>query len=89
MDDMLGALLGMDKNKEIFNLHYQVNYLRLLFTHLLQQNPDLAKCMNQEAFDRARDVARDIVRDRFPNFNVRFPDSNLDEATACTPPTPE
>lgn len=89
MDDMLDLLMGVDKKNEIFNLYYEVTYLRNLFCHFLQNNSELAVCMDKDAIDKARKEAQEVVRARFPMCDIKFPDPDAkQEDSPCIPPTP-
>lgn len=94
MDDILDKLMGIDKKNEIFNLWYEVNFLRSVLNRILQLNPDLHENLREECFQKAREEAKEIVRKRFPHCKITFdspgtPNECQKEGPACTPPTPE
>lgn len=72
MHDMLDRLIGLDKKNEIFNLWYEVTYLRFLLVHVLQENPEVGKCITEESIQKARKDAQETVQARFPLCKIEF-----------------
>lgn len=89
MNDIFDEILGVDKKKEIFNLHYEINYLRILFNHVLKNNPTISSCVDIEAIDNARKQAQEIVKGMFPLCNIDFPNEDPEhQEISCNPPNP-
>jgi hypothetical protein len=96
MDDIMDRmLLGFDKKNEIFNLWYEINFLRLVLNEILVLNPSLHENLKEESFTRAREMAREIVTKRFPHCKIKFneeipnaTDESKQEQTCCTHPDP-
>ena len=57
---------------EIITLWYDVNYLRLVVSKILTENPELAKNLNEEAFNECRKQAQECVKKRFPEISLNF-----------------
>ncbi len=72
MDETLDQMLGIDKNKEIFSLWYEVTYLRMLLNHIMVENPEIGKCLTKECLDVARLQAEEIVKKKFPACIIQF-----------------
>jgi hypothetical protein len=94
MDDIMDKMFfGFDKKNEIFNLWYEINFLRLILNKILALNPSLVEKFDEECILAAREQAREIVTKRFPHckitFNQEIPnptDENKQEQTYCTHP---
>jgi len=97
MDDIMDRVLfGFDKKNEIFNLWYEVHFLRIVLNRILQLNPTLHENFKQEDQDAARILAQELVNKRFPhmkiNFNKPEPDAASEdqkEGQPCTPSAQE
>lgn len=88
MDDILYAIMGIDKQKEIFNLWYEVNFLRLSLNQILKLNPDLHVNLKKKDLESCRKEAQEIVKRRFPNCNIVFNEEaseSMQECPSCTP----
>lgn len=72
MDDMMDFMMGVDKKNEIFNLWYEVTFLRLVVNHVLVSNPSLAECLSEEAMAACKFNAQQIVQERFPVIKIDF-----------------
>ena len=95
MEDKMDMLFGVDKKNEIFNLWYEINFIRLVLNEILILKPYLKENLKEESFTRARAMAREIVTKRFPHFKINFnqeiqdpTDANKQEQTCCTHPDP-
>lgn len=91
MDDIFDKMMGFDKKNEIFNLWYEVNFLRLALNEVLKLNPSLHENLSEEIMDKCRKDAQDIVVKRFPNCNIKFNKTateSTQEHSCCTPPDP-
>lgn len=82
MDDVLDILLGVDKKREIFNLWYEITYLRGVLNEMMSQNPSLHINLTAETYDKCRRFAQDVVKSKFPHANIEF---NGSEATIKRP----
>lgn len=72
MDDIFDRLIGFDKKNEIFNLWYEIHFLRLVVNKLLELNPSLHENFSQEDQDKARENAQELVMKRFPQMKISF-----------------
>jgi hypothetical protein len=72
MDDILDAIMGIDKRKEIFTLWYEVTFLRVVVNKILSFNPHLHEKMTLEEYDLIRKEAQEIVKNRFPSCTIDF-----------------
>lgn len=72
MDDILDLLMGVDKKNEIFNLWFEVNFLRHCFNSILTLNPEIHKDFDEKWIERCREMAAEEVRNRFPNCKIDF-----------------
>lgn len=72
INDMMKMMLGLDEKSEIFNLWYEITYLRMFLSHILSINPILVENIEDEVFDECRKDAQTFVKNRFPNFNIDF-----------------
>jgi len=92
MSDIFDLLIGIDKRKEIFDLWYEVTYLRVLLSELLSHNPELFKNTSEEGFENCKLKAQEIVKARFPNAGITFdakePDSHQHSQNNQEPETP-
>ena len=69
MDNVIDAMMGLDKRKEIFNLWYEVTYLRLVVSQIIPTEG--ASNLNLE---KIRKDAQEIVKKRFPEVGITFKD---------------
>lgn len=72
MDDLLDRLMGVDKKNEIFNLWFELNFLRHCFNSILSLNPDIHKDFDEKWLERCRELAAEEVRNRFPHCVIDF-----------------
>jgi hypothetical protein len=72
MNDMIDKLLGIDQRNEIFNLWYEVTFLRLILDHLVQNNSNLRSNCTPQLIDTAKEEAQKIVQKRFPMIEIKF-----------------
>lgn len=91
MDDILDFLQGVDKKNEIFNLWYEVTFLRMIVSHMVAQSLYLQEVMTPQVIDDCRKHAQKIVQDRFPNIKIDFSlpkpkFENGQESPCCTRP---
>ena len=91
MDDILDILQGVDKKNEIFNLWYEVTFLRLIVSHMVAQSLYLQEVMTPAVIDDCRKHAQKIVQDRFPAIKIDFSlpkamSENGQESPCCTRP---
>ena len=89
MDDILDVLMGIDKRKQIFDLWYEVTFLRLILIQIIEPNPEMTKHLDIE---KCRKDAQEVVRKKFPHAKIDFPpvnDSSREEKqehSSCTHP---
>lgn len=79
IEDALSQMMGFDKNKEIFNLWYEVTYLRILLGYVVANAEGVS--LNENILTGARIAAQTEVTRRFPMCTITFPDSNSEEKT--------
>lgn len=72
MDDILDMLMGVDKKKEIFDLWYEITFLRMVMNKILEFNPELHCKLDEEVYDEIRKRSQDIVKSRFPDVKIDF-----------------
>jgi hypothetical protein len=90
VDDILDMLSGIDKKNEIFTLWYEVTFLRIIISHLLDQSLYLQEVMTPEVIEECRKHAQKIVKERFPLQNIDFslpkqPDKTTGESVQESP----
>lgn len=90
MDDMIDVLQGFDKKNEIFNLWYEVTFLRLVLNEIMVLNPKLHENLTDETIENARKMSREVVTKRFPHCKITFNEEatgeSKQEQTCCTHP---
>lgn len=79
MDDLIDRLMGVDKKNEIFNLWFELNFLRHCFNSILSLNPDLHKDFDEKWLERCREMASEEVQKRFPHCKIDFLKPYTDE----------
>lgn len=79
MDDILDVLMGVDKKKEIFDLWYEVTFLRHCFNSILSLNPEIHKDFDERWLQRCRELASEEVKNRFPNCKIDFSPTKTSE----------
>lgn len=72
MEDILDRLIGVDKKNEIFNLWFEINFLRHCFNSILSLNPELQKDFDERWIERCREMASEEVKNRFPHCKIDF-----------------
>ncbi len=95
MDDILDTLLGFDKKKQIFDLWYEVTFLRMVVSHMVAQSLYLQEVMTPQVIEDCRKHAQEVVQKKFPHCKIDFlsekqPDTatgeNGQESPCCTRP---
>lgn len=72
MDEILDAMIGLDKKNEIFNLWYEVTFLRIVLNHIVASNTSLAECLSEGIMDGCKAAAQQVVKERFPLAQIDF-----------------
>lgn len=72
MNDIMDAMIGVDKKNEIFNLWYEVTFLRLVLNHIVASNTNLAECLSEGLLDGCKAAAQDVVKEKFPLAQIDF-----------------
>lgn len=72
MNEVKAAVLGIDVPQEIFDLWYEITYLRSLFSIVLEKNPDISEAITKETFEQARKIAQVGLKKRFPNVDLEY-----------------
>lgn len=72
MDDIMDMLSGVDKKNEIFNLWYEVTFVRLVLCFLVSKSQYLQSELTPEVLDMCRKQAQDVVKERFPLLTIDF-----------------
>lgn len=76
MEDLLDKIgYGIDKRNEIFNLWFEVSFLRNCLNKILELNPDLHKNLDEEKLNLCRQLAKEEVIKRFPLCKIDFTQS--------------
>ena len=70
--DVINGLIQLSNNKEIFNLWYEITFLRMYINHILTQNTDIASCVNENSIQNARLMAQIEVQSKFPGCEHLF-----------------
>jgi hypothetical protein len=73
VDDVKVAVMRLDTPKEIFDLWYELSYMRVILSTLLKENPDLIKNWGKDTVESCRKIAQDLVKERFPKANLEYP----------------
>ena len=79
MDESLKPIWGLDQNKEIFSLWYEITYLRILLNHIVQSNPSLSHCLNADTLSAAKRMAQREICVKFPLVKLDFKDPEIVE----------
>lgn len=82
MEDILDMLSGLDKKNEIFNLWYEVTFIRMIVSHMVSQSLYLQEVMTPEVLDECRKQAQKVVKERFPLLKIDFSQPTEDQAEA-------
>lgn len=89
MDDIFDMMHGIDKKNEIFNIWYEVTFLRMIISHMVAQSLYLQKVMTPEVINDCRKHAQKIVQEKFPLIKIDFStNEGQTEDPACNPHTP-
>lgn len=72
MDDLIDRLMGVDKKNEIFNLWFELNFLRHCFNAILTLNPEIHKDFDEKWIERCREMSSEEVLKRFPHCKIDF-----------------
>ena len=83
MDDILDALLGFDKKKQIFDLWYEVTVLRMVVSHMVAQSLYLQEVMTPEVIEQCRKHAQEVVQKKFPLSKIDFSPAQQPDGTTC------
>ncbi len=79
MDDIKNMLLGVDTTNEIFNLWYEVTFLRMILSNMVSHSLYLQEVMTPELIDECRKQSQDIVQARFPVCKISFSPPSEDQ----------
>lgn len=72
MNDIMDLLSGVDKKNEIFNLWYEVTFLRLILNHVIMQIPGIDSTITDEIINQCRQYAQNVVQEKFPAIKIDF-----------------
>ena len=72
MNEVKAAVLGIDVPQEVFDLWYELIYLRSLVSIILEKNPDISEGITKETFEQARKLAQGGLKKRFPNVDLEY-----------------
>jgi hypothetical protein len=65
-DELKARAIGVDQLKEIFDLWYEVTYLRYILTEIMQRNPKaIIDPIHEDVFDECRHKAQLFLKDKF------------------------
>jgi hypothetical protein len=82
MNELNSIFLGIDPNKEIVNLWYEVTYLRHLLNYTITMSPDLFHMITPEIIQGAKDRAQEEMMLRFPRCDLTFGEKKLEKDNA-------
>ena len=68
VDDVKVAVMRLDTPKEIFDLWYEIFYLRAVLSEIIRNNSQLTKY----TFDESRKMAQYWMKERFPKANLEY-----------------
>jgi hypothetical protein len=72
LNDMMARLVGVDHTNEIFNIWYELTFLRVIYSKFLEQNPAFLEKMSPEILDQCRNESKRIVQMKFPKVPLQF-----------------
>lgn len=75
MDDFIkNIVMGIDTNNEIFTLWYEVTYLRMIISVLINKNIENKNIipLNDEEIENLRKEAQKLIQNRFPEYKIKF-----------------
>ncbi len=81
VQDAINGLIQLSNNKEIFNLWYEITFLRMLINHILTHNHSIAQCIDNDAIENARLMAQIEVQSKFPGSEHLFFNQKKQENT--------
>jgi hypothetical protein len=64
-DELKSRVLNVDTVKEMFDLWYEVTFLRFLMTEIVNHNESLGKFLDQDTFENCRRKAQVFLKDKF------------------------
>ena len=70
--ELQARVLNVDLTKEMFDLWYEVTFLRFLMTDMINQNEHMAKHIDAETFDKCRKQAQLFLKDKF-KIDLEYP----------------
>jgi hypothetical protein len=65
-------MIGIDPNKQVIDLWYEVTYIRILISKILDSNPEIAKCIGLDEIIESKFQAQQIVQTKFPKCKIDF-----------------
>jgi len=78
MEDIMDMLSGVDKKNEIFNLWYEITFVRLVFSYIVGHSKEMQDLLTTDVIDECRKQAQDIVKERFPLLTIDFTEPSLE-----------
>jgi hypothetical protein len=64
-EELKARVLNVDTVKEMFDLWYEVTFLRFLMTEIINHNESLGKFIKPETFEDCRRKAQVFLKDKF------------------------
>lgn len=68
--EAMSQMMGIDKNNEIFNLWYELTYLRMIVGIIAERSDTLP--ITKDEISKCRERAQELVRKRFPKCEIGF-----------------
>lgn len=75
----MGLMMGINSPKEVLNLWYEITYMRYILNYIIEKNPKMDKCINDEVIEQARMMAQNEVNAKFPSIKIDYPKPNANE----------
>lgn len=72
MDEIIDAMMGIDKKREIMTLWYEITYLRMIISQIITKD-----FLHKINFEKIKIDAQEVVRNRFPESEIIFEETNL------------
>ncbi len=72
LEEKVDFMLGLDHKKEIFDLWYEITYLRHIINIMLSLSPEICDKITPTNLKEARNLSKIEVMTKFNKFNITF-----------------